>query len=72
MCARGRQPYLNLQTPNPPQQEPNPPKDANEALLRNLDMEAMLQRAERLPDNRIVRFADLRPLVFDGLRNRDK
>ncbi len=35
-------------------------------------MEKMLQRAERLPDNRIVRFADLRPLVFDGLRNRDK
>ena len=53
-------------------QEAYPPKDANEALLRGVDMEAMLARAERLPDNRIVRFADLRPLVFDGLRNRDK
>ena len=49
-----------------------PAKDANEALLRGMDLEKMIQKAKRLPDNRIIRFSDLRPLVFDELRNKDK
>jgi twinkle protein len=50
----------------------DPPKDANDALLRNLNLERMIQNAQRLPDTRVIRFSDLRPLVFDELRNRDK
>lgn len=56
----------------PLQEDLSPPKDANEALLRGMDLEKMIQNAKRLPDNRIIKFSDLRPLVFDELRNKDK
>lgn len=53
-------------------QEPNPAKDANEALLLDQDLNAMLDAAQQLPDHRIVCFQDLRTAVIDHLRNRER
>ena len=40
------------------------PKDANEALLHNIDMIPMLENAKRMEDDRIQTYKDLKDLVL--------
>jgi len=46
---------------------PQPPKDANEALLQGWDINELLNEASELPHERILKFSDLRDQVRDRL-----
>ena len=45
---------------------PEPPKDANEALLQGWDLNELLEEASELPHERILKFSDLREQVSPG------
>jgi twinkle protein len=47
-------------------------KDANEALLKGLDLSRMLQEARPVPHDRILTFSDLRSDVLDEMLNPDR
>ncbi len=49
-----------------------PPKDANEALLRQMDLEQMISSADTLPHEQILRFSDLRSHVMHEVFHPDK
>lgn len=48
------------------------PKDANEALLRGIDLEAMIQDSQVLPHDRIITFSEMRSQVLDEMLNPDQ
>lgn len=48
------------------------PKDANEALLRGMDLEAMIQDSQVLPHDRIITFSEMRSQVLDEMLNPDQ
>jgi len=48
------------------------PKDANEALLRGMDLEAMILDAQVLPHDRIITFSEIRSQVLDEMLNPDQ
>eukprot|EP01084_Bolivina_argentea_P223014 377397_1 len=49
--------------------DPSPPKDANEALIQNKDLQAMLNAARPIPHDYVVDFASLREQVMHEIRN---
>jgi len=51
---------------------PQPPKDANEALLQGWDINELLNEASELPHERILKFSDLRDQVIHEITNPDK
>lgn len=48
------------------------PKDANEALLRGMDLDAMILEAQVLPHDRIITFSEIRSQVLDEMLNPDQ
>ena len=48
------------------------PKDANEALLRNYDLEQMIRDARLLPHHRIITFSAVRSQVLEEIMNPNK
>jgi len=62
-------------TPKPDQVDPKTnksPKDANDALRMGLDMNAMLESAEIMPHEQLLKFADFREQVLHEIINPDK
>ncbi|EED86397.1 predicted protein [Thalassiosira pseudonana CCMP1335] len=51
---------------------PEPPKDANEALLTGWDINELLEEASELPHERILKFSDLRDQVIHEIINPEK
>merc|ERR1719203_2057462 len=47
-----------------PTKPPEPPKDANEALLKGWDLNELPEEASELPHERILKFSDLRDQVI--------
>eukprot|EP00916_Digyalum_oweni_P026416 GHVL01043404.1.p1 GENE.GHVL01043404.1~~GHVL01043404.1.p1 ORF type:complete len:1456 (+),score=379.99 GHVL01043404.1:481-4368(+) len=43
------------------------PKDANEALLKGMDLQALIDSAKPLPHKKILSFADMRSSVYDQI-----
>lgn len=55
---------LTTNVKNNNEEELSPPKDANEALLRGMDLEHMIQQADVVPHEGILTFAELRVQVL--------
>jgi len=56
-------------TDDTPAVDETPPKDANEALLRNYDLQAIIDAALPIPHDNVVTFATLREQVMHELLN---
>jgi DNA primase (bacterial type) len=58
-----------LVQPEPSVDGLSPPKDANEALLRGMDLDEMIMKASVLPHERILTFRELRGQVLHEMLN---
>jgi len=61
-----------LVQPKPSLDGTPPPKDANEALLKGMDLEQCINDAKNFPHDRILTFSELRLQVLDEIMNPEK